>query len=174
MTYKTVHWLEENHDNTVDIVKNTFKTILSYLRHYYNKEYGYSNDAKTIEGIKTIMVLVGEAAKKLDRYTTIFKDKELGSVTRLREYKQLQDFYHKKINRQIDQGVLSKWILALAAPHVEGQKLGKGVPIGTPGIFDREVDSTHVFVDIDSVKKDAEYELLFLQKRPEADSSAPV
>src|ERR1700733_15226713 len=68
--YQTVHWLhEKDAGETINMIKNTFKVILNYLQDFYNHEYSYINEPEVIERIKTIMVLVGEAARKLDKYT---------------------------------------------------------------------------------------------------------
>lgn len=161
VAYRTVHWLhKEDALPTVNLVRETFRVILHYLRQFYRKEYGQVTDPKTLEGIKTIMVLVGEAAKKLDKYTQIFHQTQ--SVTDLKEYKQLQEFYRTKIARQIDEGVISQWILGLT--------LGKG-RVGREMAFraapkktDRLTNTKHVFVDLETVKKDTEYELFFIRK----------
>lgn len=158
VSYRTVHWLhQKGADETVDLVRDIFRVVLHYLKNFYKKEYGYITDQKTMDGIKTIMVLVGEAAKKLDKYTDFFKDRNITSVMELREYKQLQEFYHKKIDRRIDEGVLGRWILAL-----ENRKITRVKPLKAIG---RKMGQTkHVFVDLDSVKKDVEYELFFMRK----------
>jgi hypothetical protein len=145
-------------DDTVNLIKETFRVILNYLRQFYEKEYQQMNDPKTMEGIKTIMVLVGEAAKKLDKYTTLFQATKGKSVTDLKEYKQLQDFYFKKIARKIDEGTLGRWILGLTLRAKGKKKLEAGMP-GIKG-----TETKHVFVDLESVKKDNEYELFFLRK----------
>lgn len=168
--YKTVHWLhEQDASSTVNLVKETFRVILNYLRQFYRKEYGYVTDPKTIEGIKTIMVLVGEAAKKLDRYTALFHQTHQKSVTELREYKLLQDFYLSKIARKIDEGVLGKWILGLSLAKMKIQPGGPlpklaGVPSLEMELARMEDETKHVFVDLESVKKDSEYELFFIRK----------
>ncbi len=113
IAYKTVHWLHKTDaTSTVNLVRETFRVILHYLKHFYRKEYGFVTDQKTLEGIKTIMVLVGEAAKKLDKYTHFIHQNQ--SVTDFKEYQQLQEFYRSKIARKIDEGVLGKWILGLS------------------------------------------------------------
>lgn len=152
ITYDTVHWLtQEEADKTVKIVKETFKTILSYLRNFYKKEYGFLSDPKAVEGIKTIMVLVGEAAKKLDQCTSLKKKNK--SVTELKEYKQLQEFYLNRIARKIDEKVLGKWILALTQNKPARKSLKQS-----------KILTKHIFVDLESVKKDADYELFFIKK----------
>lgn len=165
IAYKTVHWLhEEDASSTVNLVRETFRVILHYLRQFYTKEYGAVTDQKTAEGIKTIMVLVGEAAKKLDKYIQLFHQKQ--SVTELKEYKQLQDFYRSKVARKIEEGVSDKWTLGLS--------LGKGKApkeITFKGIQKQKLEQSkslmntqHVFVDLETVKKDSAYELFFIRK----------
>ncbi len=158
-TYRTVHWLQQTDaDTTLDVIKDTFRVVLRYLRSFYKEEYGYLTDAQTVEGIKTIMVLVGEAAKKLDRFTKLFHGAKAASVTNLKEYKQLQEFYQKRIARKIDEGTLGKWVLALTAPRVSKDATATADAVG---IHD---ETRKVFVDLDVVKKDIEYELFFLRK----------
>ncbi len=162
--YKTVHWLHHaDAPSTVNLVRETFRVILHYLRNFYRKEYGYVTDQKTIEGIKTIMVLVGEAAKKLDRYTNIFHQTQKKSVTEFKEYKQLQEFYLSKIARKIDEGVLSKWILGLSIGKWKKQKAIEFKAVPSSGA-ESLAETQHVFVDLETVKKDTEYELFFIRK----------
>lgn len=156
--YKTVNWLhKQDAEKTVEDVKETFRVILNYLRNFYKKEYSYVTDQKAIEGIKTIMVLVGEAAKKLDRYTSLFKETKQHSIMQLKEYKKLQEFYLTHIDRIVDEGVLGKWILGLTKRAMSKKKditlVGKLPP-----------ETRHVFVDLEAVKKDTEYELFFIRK----------
>lgn len=161
VAYKTVHWLhQEDASSTVNLVRETFRVILHYLRQFYKKEYGHVTDQKTLEGIKTIMVLVGEAAKKLDKYTQIFHQKQ--SVMDLKEYRQLQEFYRSKIARKIEEGVSSKWILGLTLGK---GKAGREMTFrAAPKPADKMPSTKHVFVDLESVKKDTEYELFFIRK----------
>lgn len=140
-----------------ETVKELFKAVLNHLKHFYQNEYSLATNSTTLEGIKSIMVIVGEAAKKIDHYTTLFQDKHYGGATKLSEYKQLQEFYKKKISRTIDEALLGKWLLALTQrtliehekKHVEGM---------------RSLGTRHVFVDLESVKQDRDYELFFIKK----------
>lgn len=148
------NWLQskDEHEKILEI-KEIFGVILNYLRSFYRKDGGYISDQKTIEGIKTIMVLVGEAAKKYDRYTMLFNKRRAKSITELKEYKRLQEFYLRRIAHKIDDSVLGKWILALTRKNLtENQALEKND------------QTSHVFVDLDSVKKDTDYELFLIRK----------
>lgn len=157
----TIQWLQQQDaSTTVEIVQETFRVILDYLKNYYKMEPGYIYDQQAIEGIKTIMVLVGEAAKKLDRYTALFNATSAKSVTELKEYKQLQEFYLNRVVREVDEDMLGKWIWALSQ---KGR--GEGAVVEEPVQHARTSTHTkHVFVDLESVKKDTEYELFFLRK----------
>ncbi len=162
--YKTVHWLHKKDVNvTVSLVKEIFRVILHYLRQFYKRDYGNISDPKTVEEIKTIMVLVGEAAKKLDSYTTLFQKSQSKSVTEFKEYKQLQEFYFSKISRKIDEGALGPWTLGLTI----GDKKSKhrNIKLASPNFTKaHSLESKHIFVDLETVKKDTEYELFFIRK----------
>lgn len=157
--FRTVHWVDKNEIGpTITVVKDTFRVILKYLNNFYKQEFTEVSDEKAVEGIKTIMVLVGEAAKKLDRFTTLFHAHS-ESVTNFQEYKELEEFYHNHVAKIINEGIVKKtWLLALARkPRV--QKKSSVNLVGR-----KPIESKHVFMDMDSVKKDTEYELFFLRK----------
>lgn len=153
--YQTIHWLRQHDvDHVTALIKETFRIILNYLRHSQSNP----TDQEAVEGIKNIMVVVGEAAKKVDKLSLMFHRAKLPSLTESREYKRLQDFYQNRIARRLDQGTLGKWLLVLSQNMFKqggAAKLG-----GAPG----DLESKHVFVDMESVKKDSEYELFFIRK----------
>jgi hypothetical protein len=149
-------WLRSlSHEKAVGVVKEIFKVILRHLQNFYQAE-PLATDSSTLEGIKSIMLLVGEAAKKIDRFTTLFKESHRG-IAELREYRQLQEFYKRKIARTIDEALLGKWILALTQRTWKDHEKRH-----TEGI--KSLETKHVFVDMDSVQKDTEYELFFIRK----------
>lgn len=152
-TIKNVDWLAVPPEEGIVMVKSIFNTVLNYLRGFYKDEYASIHDMRTLDGIKSVMVLVGEAAKKIDKYQQENLKGPFQSITESKEYKRLQDFYLRKISHTIDEGVLGKWILAITKNTFQRHKKGpeKGV-------------SRHVFIDLDTIKKDTEYELLLLRK----------
>lgn len=159
VTYRSIQWVHED-DMEVHLkrLKEIFKVILTYLRDFYKKQHIQLDNHQSIEGIKNIMVLVGEAAKKLDRFKAIFHLSIKGkNITDWKEYKQLQDFYLNRIARHIDDGMLSKWILGLAQKTFT-------VEAPSPTITEKGLQTKHVFVDLEAVKKDTEYELFFMRK----------
>lgn len=157
ISYRSVQWMHGNEiEERLDQLREIFKVILAYLRDYYKKKHLSVESQPNIEGVKNIMLLVGEAAKKLDRFTALFNLSASHHVTHWKEYKQLQDFYLNHFARKIDEGVLSKWIYGLAhRAFMESP---------SPTIKEKEFQTKHVFVDLESVKKDLEYELFFMRK----------
>jgi hypothetical protein len=154
---RTVDWLhQKGADGTVKMVKEVFRVILNYLTDFYGSRNHAVQDDQVLEGIKTIMVLVGEAAKKLDKYTEFFQQTREKSVTELKEYRKLQEFYQSRIARRIDEGTLVQWIYALSRK----QQKDKGVKL----VGKASGQIKHVFMDLEGVKKDLEYELFFLRK----------
>ncbi len=154
--YKTVHWLhQKNAEKVMFVVRETFRAILHYLRHFYRSEYGKLVQHESVEGIKTIMVLVGEAAKKVDKYTRVFIGANVGSVKESKEFRDLWSFYQRKIAPIAVQESLTKWIRELPLNLIEqAAKEPQG----------KATSSEHLFIDLDTVKKDSEYELFFIRK----------
>lgn len=157
VTYRSIQWLsEEDIQLRLKKLKEIFKIILSYLRNVYDEKNLQIDNQHSVEGIKNIIVLVGEAAKKLDRFKAVFhlsiKSK---NVTEWKEYKQIQDFYLTRVARHIDEGILSKWIFGLAQ---------KAFNVEVPVVSEKKLQTKHVFVDLEAVKKDTEYELFFMRK----------
>lgn len=162
----TINWLfDQDPVKTLEIIKELFHVILDYLKAYYKKEYRYSANQQSTEGIKAIMVIVGEAAKKLDAHKQIFSGTKIKSVMDLPEYKRLQDFYLSRIARKIDEGLLSKWILALSQRLIaQGEQRQLAAPL---------IPTKHAFVDLEAVKSDSEYDLFFIRKEDGARYFSP-
>jgi len=159
VTLRAVKWVgREDPDETAKLIKETFHVVLNYLKDSYSIETRQKEESTQIEGMKTIMVLVGEAAQKLDKYTTVFKHTKAKSVKGLKEYRQLQEFYLTRIARKIDEGILSKWILELTKTALQRRKEEAEPEKEKPLL------SKYAFIDLESVKKDTEYELFYLRK----------
>lgn len=157
---RKVNWVQPPLDPTeaLNEGREMFRVVLNYLRNYYKTEGGYAIGTPSAEHVKTIMTLVGEAAKKLDRYTALFHKHSSRSATDSQEYRRLQQFYQSRIAHQIDEGVLGKWLLALAQQNKPTvlPKLTSSMKLSAK--------SDHVFVDLEAIKKDLEYELFFIRK----------
>ena len=146
--YKSVKWLGENTQESRKVIKNIFKVVLRYLKRFYKHEYRRIGNQNAMEEIKTIMVLVGEAAKKLDMQQK--SSKKLKKITDLKEYRALQKFYKERIARKIDEGILGKWILSIS--QVEK------APEVPKDLSDKE------FISLQGVKRDVDYELFYMRK----------
>lgn len=158
-----VNWLSEGAKRN-GRVKEIFGVILNYLRNFYRNEQGFLTDPQTLEGIKGIMALVSDAAKKIDRYASCVKGGHCPSVTQLKEYKQLNEFYRTRIARQVDESLLGKWLLALSKRNLERQNELFN-PLGSSArVKPLEEAPKHLFVNLEAVKNDTEYELFFIRK----------
>ena len=152
LTYHTVHWLHhQDADETMSIVKGIFRVILKYLQNFYQNDYQNITDPQAADNIKTVMVLVGEAAKKLDKYTALFLKSQAESVTELREYKKLQEFYLSKIATQIDEGNLGEWVSALTQKK-------------TVVLQGHEKSQEDAFIDLESARRTLNMQLFLLYK----------
>ena len=160
--YRSVHWLRDTDaENTLTVVKDTFRVVLTYLKSFYRKEEPYINKRESIDGIQNIMVLVGEAAKKLERYMEAVRGLETGAITGLKEYQQLQSFYQKRIApHSLSEQDLSRFFPAMEAISTDVISEAHHPPRWS--LKRREVKN--VYVDLDSVRRDTEYELFFLRK----------
>lgn len=158
--YKSIRWLHQQEgESTLAVVKDIFRTILDYLKEFYKEGYSKIHDEQTADEIRTMMVLVGEAAKNLDKFAHIFnRFQSSTSVTDLEEFKQLQSFYFTKIAPKIDEGRLGKWVLAVSA---EALKQKSAIRLRH---IPKHVSTKHVYVDLLTVKRDAEYELFHMRK----------
>jgi len=157
-TLKSLNWLDGQTEEVVDHIKDIFKVVYKHLRHFYQTDFHNRYDPNTLEEIKTIMVLVGDATKKLDKFKPAFHITEKKNISDLKEYKSLQEFYLSRVANKIDKGVLGKLILDIfqkfqqeSAPSAKNRSKEKN-------------QTKHVFIDLDSVKKDTEYELVLLRK----------
>lgn len=141
---------------TIGLVKQVFKVVLDYLDDFYRNKYDEKSETQSMEGVRGIMLLVGEAARKLDGYTHLFHKTKEKSVRDLSEYKKLQEFYLNRVIEKVDEETLSQWVLALSKQFHPKEKYSLKAK--------HALQTAHVFVDMDSVKKDTDYELFYIRK----------
>lgn len=131
-------------------VKETFRVLHKYLQHVYQEERSRLKDPETQKGIQAIMVLAGEAASKVDRYTDIFLSaRGKKSVSELKEFQDLQKFYLSRIIKRFQETLEAEeeW-------HAEwGTQEEDILDIERRGLK-----------DIETVRRDQEYELFYLRK----------
>ena len=152
----TVLWLHrKNAEHVMQVVRQSYRVILRYLNHFYKQEYGRLVTHSSVEGIKTIMVLVGESAQKLDKYTKMFVSTNARSVKESDEFRSLLTFYRKKIAPIAVQESLEPWIRLFPEKVV-----GAVSPVRVEGKKHLE----HLFFDLEAVKRDSDYELFSIRK----------
>jgi hypothetical protein len=139
----------EQKEETLSLVKGTFKTVHKYLEHVYTKDRAQLKDRDTQRGIKAIMVLADEAADKLDKCTSLFKHTyEEGKVTEIKEYKDLKSYFKKNILKRFEEVLVSE-----AHWEEEWSAEDKKIDIEKQGLKDLEM-----------VKRDKQYELFYIRK----------
>jgi hypothetical protein len=121
-------------------VKETFQILFKYMQELYEKDKGQLRDAETQRGIQALMLLAGEAAQKIDKFTQIFQGE---SVTELKEFKELQHFYLTKVVQRFQ-----------TLPEAE-EKWAEEWGTGEEG---------QALIDLESVRRDKNYELFLIRK----------
>ncbi len=147
---KSVEWIDDpDASASIDKIRSLFDVLYNYLSNRLLEGEREGKRQETIESIKQMMVIAGEAAKKLDKFTDIFDHYSLKSASRLPEYRKLQQFYHRKIDQRVGEGMLAEWILAISRSMSETE---------------HPQNTAHVFIDLETVIKDTGYELLLIRK----------
>lgn len=142
-------------------IREIFQVILHHFKEICKKEQGYLRDPHSLEGIKSIMLLVGEAAQKFDQHIQLVKQIKSKSIKETSEYRHLQEFYLNKIVHHIDDKKLGEWVLALATRNFkQAEEEHEQINSAEPSLK----NTHHIFVDLETVKKDSEYELFFIRK----------
>lgn len=136
--YRTVHWItQKGGEDSILRIRRVFKTIYDYIQ----------DKSSDVDGVRALMVLVNQAARKLD-LSGLVKSKELS------EYQDLDKFYQKQIVPQVDQGKLGQWMLALTKEAIRAKR----------SLKIKGVERKPLLIDLEAVKSDQEYELFFLKK----------
>ena len=141
-------------DRSIKIIKNSFRTVLQYLKNFYKDRTNYMLSEEDLLSTRTIMLLVGEAAKRVDRQLQRLYGSHAESVTSWSEYHKLQEFYQHRIAQRIDENMLGKWIL----------QLGVFEDIKAEGEDKKPRAKKRRFIDLESVKNDTEYELFYMRQ----------
>lgn len=148
----------KNGELDVQSIKEVFRTILRHLKAVYKEDSYYIQDEKKNERVKSMMILVGEAVNKFEKLTALFKRAKKLDIHDLKEYKDLQEFYTHRIAKRLDDQMLSQWILGIAKQEFPIEKYEKGLNLN------KHPQANHVFIDLEGVKKDSEYELFYIRK----------
>lgn len=136
-------------ETSPEAVKETFRVLNNYLRHLYEKQKGHLQNREVQKSIRAIMVLAGEAAQKVDKYTALFKGAHGESVTQLKEYQDLQQFYLTKIAKRLE--------ASLGAEEAWQMEWGT-MEEGSLDVQRRGLR------DLETIRKDRDYDLLYIRK----------
>jgi|GEM_PF-2898153 len=156
---RKIDWLRPKGGLThVALLKKSLATVHKYFRSLWREKDPTNLPRDVREGVRTIWVLVGQALDKASGSSDLFR--EAGVLPRdLPEYQELYSFYTRKIDPKIDEGNLGRWVLGLGQlPFIaEG---------GAETSLKRRVSLSpqHLIVDLESLKSDQDYELLFIRK----------
>ncbi len=155
---EAIHWLEEKSQHqTEEVVADTFKTVLKYVKDFHKKEFNRFYEDKNQKGLKKIMLLVGKASDKLKNYTHLFSGTHTDGIEETREYKQLSNFYKERIAIEDEEKVslidLSRKERQLSLTKHPLQEEDEDIIKAKQFIF-----------DIEKIKVDDSYELLYLQR----------
>jgi len=155
---KTVRWLhKKNAEHMRSIVTEKLHVVLNYFKHFYQSEHERFTRREAIDGIRSIMLLVEEAAENLDRYTTLFLGAVSGSIKQTDEFIELCKFYKKNILPIAAHREVSSWIGELPFEGILTQV--EGATEGWP----EHVPCAPLSVEIERLKQDRDYELLTLK-----------
>jgi hypothetical protein len=130
-------------------IREIFMVLLKYMTDLSEKGKGHLREERIQRGVQALMQLAMEAAQKIDAHTHIFKeDKQAQSVAELEEFKQLTHFYHTKI--------VQRFHAALESEEMWQGEWGSGEVGG---------GQEAVLIDLESVRRDKEYEFFLIRKR---------
>ncbi|MCY3974408.1 MAG: hypothetical protein OXF02_02550 [Simkaniaceae bacterium] len=140
---------QASRQRALDTVRGSFKTIHKYLRNVYGQGKEHLKNPEMRRGVKAIMVLAGEAADKLDKYTTLFQHtyKE-GKIHDIREYNDLKKFYVDKIVKRFREVLESE-------EEWEKEWGGEETTVNIERLG---------LKDLETVKRDGKYELFYIKK----------
>lgn len=156
---KTVRWLhQKNAERMHSIIREKLHVILNYLKHFYASERERFARKESIEGIRTIMMLVDEASENLDRYTKLFLGAHSTSVKETKEFMDLCNFYERKILPIAVHRKVSSLISALPIAEIL-QKAGV-----SPPEWPTKIAYAPLTVELAGIQSDEDYELLLLRK----------
>lgn len=146
----TSRWLDpKSEERTLDSVKNTFKTVHKYLKHIYTKGHSELKDIDMQKGVQSILALATEAADKVDRCSSIFSHgKKRESIRESKEFKELEEFYQKKILKRFQE-------------VLESEEAWKEEWEGEENVLDIE---RRGLKNLETVTRDHDYELFYITK----------
>lgn len=150
LVQETLHHLSGTVGNPVDAIRETFQTILSHVSDYYRCQYSQLSQGAVRRNFRSLMAMVGEAGRKLDRCTGLFQTAYRASE--LQEYQALESFFQDKLAKPI--GESSQQSLEQLAVR----ELEAGTELATVSLHARAAE------DLERLIGDSDYELFFLKR----------
>jgi hypothetical protein len=155
-----IYWVQAGPDTqTLSAIKDTFRSVHAYLQTFYAKMKNNGDTKRLIEGINTIMVLVGEAAKNFERFGTLFKER----ITDFDEYKRLQYFYRDRVIKESFREFAKMPLPKEKQPLPEHEAAEEELRSLLAEEKVEEVGGVHILNDLDVIKRDHHYELFYLK-----------
>jgi hypothetical protein len=155
----TVRWLhQKNAERMQTIIRDKLHVLLKYFEHAYASEKERFARKESLKGIRTVMLLADEAAENLDRYTQLFLGVQRPSVKSTKEFRDLCEFYTKKI---APISALEKKAPKIGALPIAEILAQAGVQAPT---WAAQMVLTPLTLELEDIQRDVDYELLFLRK----------
>lgn len=143
---RTLYWLDlKEPEKTTAYIKSAMSTIHRYLQYFYTEERSSLKDSNTQRGLTAMMALAKEAATVMDECAFALNET---TVSTLKEYTELQDYYLKKI----------------IAYMQEKDETGEWQDEWGTGPGDLGDLKRRGIKDLEMVKKDRDYELFYIRK----------
>jgi len=156
---RTVRWLhQKNAERMLAIMRDKLHVVLNYFRHFYASEKERFARKETVEGVRTIMMIVDEASENLDRYSKLFLGVQAASIKESKEFLDLCTFYETKISPIAVHRKVATSISALPISDILA-KAGVRVPR-----WSRQVEYAPLSVELEDIQRDIDYELLLIRK----------
>ena len=156
---RTVRWLhQKNAEHMISIVREKLHDVLVYFKHCFGGKRERIDHEEFMEGARTVMLLVDEAAENLDRYTKLFLGSQRTSLKETKEFLDLCDFYNSKILAKASEAHASE---RKSTSHLV--EILEKVRL-TPSKMAQQISTIPLSVELEDLQKDIDYELLFIRK----------
>lgn len=143
---KEFSWIDvQNKDKTLERIQEAFRAIHEFLKTLYFHDKDRLKDLEVQKGVRAIMILCSEVVQNLDRYSDyLFKTHQ--SISQLKEYQELLEFYQKKLVKKLQKIKDQDEIWNIDWGDTSDNEYEEGIE------------------DLNSVVCDTEYELFYLKK----------
>lgn len=158
---RDVDWTSAGvNEETLSVIRTTIQSANKYLHAFYKKMKEGEDNRQLMDGIRNIIVMVGEAKKKLEKFDRLFGEK----ISELPEYQEIQKFYSKRVITDISKD-------ALRLPFPTPQEHIVVTEDEWDSVLDHwakeeaveEIGGVHYLNDLEVVKGDHLYELFYLK-----------